>query len=124
MILRPPRSTRTVTLFPYTTLFRSIDVLILLRRVLGIGDGPVGAGGEPLRVRGDPGVVGRRLQGHVEGDLEVELTGPGDERVEVLEAAQARVDRVVPAVGGPVRPRGPGVLSTEEGRVGAGWGRT
>src|SRR3546814_15728478 len=24
MILRPPRSTRTVTLFPYTTLFRSI----------------------------------------------------------------------------------------------------
>src|SRR3546814_20185252 len=25
MILRPPRSTRTDTLFPYTTLFRSID---------------------------------------------------------------------------------------------------
>src|SRR3546814_5969978 len=24
MILRPPRSTRTVTLFPYTTLFRSL----------------------------------------------------------------------------------------------------
>src|SRR3546814_6806714 len=24
MILRPPRSTRTVTLFPYTTLFRSV----------------------------------------------------------------------------------------------------
>src|SRR3546814_15572274 len=27
MIRRPPRSTRTDTLFPYTTLFRSIDVL-------------------------------------------------------------------------------------------------
>src|SRR3546814_818313 len=27
MILRPPRSTRTVTLFPYTTLFRSLDTL-------------------------------------------------------------------------------------------------
>src|SRR3546814_2435590 len=26
MIRRPPRSTRTDTLFPYTTLFRSIDV--------------------------------------------------------------------------------------------------
>src|SRR3546814_17479354 len=26
MILRPPRSTRTDTLFPYTTLFRSVDV--------------------------------------------------------------------------------------------------
>src|SRR3546814_5101687 len=25
MILRPPRSTRTDTLFPYTTLFRSVD---------------------------------------------------------------------------------------------------
>src|SRR3546814_12123528 len=27
-ILRPPRSTRTYTLFPYTTLFRSIDETI------------------------------------------------------------------------------------------------
>src|SRR3546814_1424148 len=26
MIRRPPRSTRTDTLFPYTTLFRSIDI--------------------------------------------------------------------------------------------------
>src|SRR3546814_10998228 len=29
MIRRPPRSTRTATLFPYTTLFRS-DVMLLL----------------------------------------------------------------------------------------------
>src|SRR3546814_7332306 len=28
MIRRPPRSTRTDTLFPYTTLFRSIDVAL------------------------------------------------------------------------------------------------
>src|SRR3546814_12336854 len=28
MILRPPRSTRTDTLFPYTTLFRSVKTLI------------------------------------------------------------------------------------------------
>src|SRR3546814_3688389 len=27
MIRRPPRSTRTDTLFPYTTLFRSIEIL-------------------------------------------------------------------------------------------------
>src|SRR3546814_11089661 len=27
MIRRPPRSTRTDTLFPYTTLFRSVDAL-------------------------------------------------------------------------------------------------
>src|SRR3546814_4372346 len=29
MIRRPPRSTRTDTLFPYTTLFRSLDGLIV-----------------------------------------------------------------------------------------------
>src|SRR3546814_3427299 len=29
MIRRPPRSTRTDTLFPYTTLFRSIDLLAI-----------------------------------------------------------------------------------------------
>src|SRR3546814_4262584 len=29
MIRRPPRSTRTDTLFPYTTLFRSIDLVLL-----------------------------------------------------------------------------------------------
>src|SRR3546814_9720026 len=28
MIRRPPRSTRTDTLFPYTTLFRSVDLLV------------------------------------------------------------------------------------------------
>src|SRR3546814_9417914 len=31
MIRRPPRSTRTDTLFPYTPLFRSYDVVVLLR---------------------------------------------------------------------------------------------
>src|SRR3546814_14369644 len=28
MIRRPPRSTRTDTLFPYTTLFRSLDLIV------------------------------------------------------------------------------------------------
>src|SRR3546814_5445636 len=34
MIRRPPRSTRTDTLFPYTTLFRSLSVLAPTRRLL------------------------------------------------------------------------------------------
>src|SRR3546814_20499049 len=45
MIRRPPRSTRTDTLFPYTTLFRSIDHLLVecgapcrLVRPFGIAD--------------------------------------------------------------------------------------
>src|SRR3546814_6624709 len=35
MIRRPPRSTRTDTLFPYTTLFRSADVALLHVHRLG-----------------------------------------------------------------------------------------
>src|SRR3546814_4519841 len=34
MIRRPPRSTRTDTLFPYTTLFRSEDMVRILLRLL------------------------------------------------------------------------------------------
>src|SRR3546814_17278360 len=37
MIRRPPRSTRTDTLFPYTTLFRSNSALVIVR-----GDSHVG----------------------------------------------------------------------------------
>src|SRR3546814_14800821 len=40
MILRPPRSTRTDTLFPYTTLFRSVDAPVawtIVRRDLATG---------------------------------------------------------------------------------------
>src|SRR3546814_17761522 len=34
MIRRPPRSTRTDTLVPYTTLFRSIDICTLLQQIV------------------------------------------------------------------------------------------
>src|SRR3546814_6516907 len=52
MIRRPPRSTRTDTLFPYTTLFRSLQ-LAHHRSALG-GD------------IGDPACGGQRL-GHIDG---------------------------------------------------------
>src|SRR3546814_4441919 len=48
MIRRPPRSTRTDTLFPYTTLFRSTD----------IGDGVV----ERLGLARITGLLSRRLR--------------------------------------------------------------
>src|SRR3546814_4735597 len=43
MIRRPPRSTPTYTLFPYTTLFRSCDagVEVLTTGCLGVCKGPV-----------------------------------------------------------------------------------
>src|SRR3546814_10304258 len=39
MIRRPPRSTRTDTLFPYTTLFRSIEALSPVEQELQADDG-------------------------------------------------------------------------------------
>src|SRR3546814_3153025 len=41
MIRRPPRSTRTDTLFPYTTLFRSHERLVLERMRRAMADGGV-----------------------------------------------------------------------------------
>src|SRR3546814_12908233 len=44
MIRRPPRSTRTDTLFPYTTLFRSVTAGVpLLSAAVGRFQGQVGA---------------------------------------------------------------------------------
>src|SRR3546814_4629751 len=38
MIRRPPRSTRTDTLFPYTTLFRSVDAVLVGQVLLQGGE--------------------------------------------------------------------------------------
>src|SRR3546814_16073302 len=53
MIRRPPRSTRTDTLFPYTTLFRSGVLVIRARaqaehRAVALGEGLVEPGGNVL----------------------------------------------------------------------------
>ena len=77
-----------------------VDVLVLLGRVLGVLQGAVGAVEEPLGVLLQPRVVGRALQRDVERDLEAVLLARRDERVEVLERAQLRRDRLVAAVGG------------------------
>src|SRR3546814_10161634 len=39
MIRLPPRSTRTDTLFPYPTLFRSVEGIIIRGHAVGRGDG-------------------------------------------------------------------------------------
>src|SRR3546814_2876408 len=70
MIRRPPRSTRTDTLFPYTALFRSRVVpppvelegpQRALRRQRG---GAAGRGGGALPGRGRPALRRRRRRGH------------------------------------------------------------
>src|SRR3546814_18733545 len=51
MVRRPPRSTRTYTLFPYTTLFRSVCFRLYnltsawVATILGIGQNPKDAAG-------------------------------------------------------------------------------
>src|SRR3546814_4284836 len=71
--------------------------LVLLRRILGELDGAVGAPVEPLRVLLDPGMVGRALDGEVEGDLQPVLGGRVRQAGEVVEVAELRMDRVVAA---------------------------
>ena len=46
-----------------------VDVLIFLRRVFGVLDGAVGADDEPVGMLGDPGMVGRALEGDVEREF-------------------------------------------------------
>src|SRR3546814_5103968 len=71
MIRRPPRSTRTDTLFPYTTLFRSHPPALRPRRRPGAfpgGDLPPAGRRDVLRhralhvLRGDPPTVRRRAR--------------------------------------------------------------
>src|SRR3546814_7482421 len=67
MIRRPPRSTRTDTLFPYTTLIRSIAVGVdrqqLKRRARRIDDAAVLERGEGAVARIGDG-IGRRSEEH------------------------------------------------------------
>src|SRR3546814_16920654 len=67
MIRRPPRSTRTDTLFPYTTLFRSVDDDAL-------------AGGNPASMTGDlpdPDSDGDNDQATFSGLLNLNFGGDG-----------------------------------------------
>jgi hypothetical protein len=89
-----------------------VDVLVLLRRVLRVRDRAVGADGEPLGVLGHPRVVGGALQREVERDLHPEVPGAVDERVEVVDGAELRLDGVVATVGRTDRPRRADVAGT------------
>src|SRR3546814_7664458 len=79
MIRRPPRSTRTDTLFPYTTLFRSCS-----RRDYRTGDELSNA-----RAREEGGV--RLLQD--EAERRTRCVRPGDDRARLRGACASRPDR-------------------------------
>src|SRR2546426_6564317 len=60
MIRRPPRS----TLFPYTTLFRSLPAAGVLRRRPGAGRYPAGEGRGAREVSASVGRLGRENEGY------------------------------------------------------------
>src|SRR3546814_2479934 len=67
MIRRPPRSTRTDTLFPYTTLFRSVVRIgreEVLRAGAGIGEVAAPAAGHQDLLAGLVGVLDDRSEEH------------------------------------------------------------
>ena len=52
-----------------------VDVLVLLRRILGVLDRAVGPMAEPLGMLADPRMIGRALPGEIERDFEAEPLG-------------------------------------------------
>src|SRR3546814_19092822 len=135
MIRRPPRSTRTYTLFPYTTLFRSLRLAdaghafgearpqLLDRLELGRRGGPlVGDLGQDLLLHLLHHYLERELAllvGIGVGGLELELVAERgtDEVLVALRGDRAGADRVAVVVG---RPAGLGLVVEGAGpRVGA-----
>src|SRR3546814_1497476 len=94
MIRRPPKSTRTDTLFPYTTLFRSNGTrLIAAGHRSDIGArfaGKPRAPREPSRISTRPGIIGTEETGITEAVVhQSQIIGAGENIV-------ARIVRIVP----------------------------
>src|SRR3546814_5706449 len=98
MTRRPPRSTRTDTLFPYTTLFRSAPTPAFLRARRRL----VVAGAARYRKRTRPGAKSR-VDPHVGPRTQPRATGTG-----LRGPARRGTD---PAAGRPARPDGLGWIS-------------
>src|SRR3546814_3091913 len=83
MIRRPPRSTRTDTLFPYTTLFRSENIRAVLELQLDDNGKPltssrIGANLESL--------IDELQIGHIRRNTAISLSGGERRRVEIARA--------------------------------------
>src|SRR3546814_10387989 len=83
MIRRPPRSTRTDTLFPYTTLFRSVDRLLLGNHLYV--KGPEGYDHEGIL--GTLPAIAQGLIGVAIGELMIRRQGPAARQLATIGAA-------------------------------------
>src|SRR3546814_15329516 len=96
MIRSPPRSTRTDTLFPYTTLFRSDARRDLLRQTLA-------SRGEALRIARDRAEAGYTSQLELrQAEAEYHAT---EQQVPAIEAAIARPENALSLLAGEDRKR-------------------
>src|SRR3546814_6573051 len=77
MIRRPPRSTRTDTLFPYTTLFRSVRYGVLAVSGASVTNAGTISGGEIGVVIGRQASAGKAGElvnsGTIDGGVEIEV---------------------------------------------------
>ncbi|COV15761.1 Uncharacterised protein [Mycobacterium tuberculosis] len=94
-----------------------IDVLVLLRWILRVGDGAVRQLGEPLPVFAGPRMIRCALQRQVQRDLHAQIACRGDEVVEVVDGAQAGMNGIVTALIATDRPRRSHVCRCGGGRV-------
>src|SRR3546814_21113735 len=144
MIRRPPSSTRTDTLFPYTTLFRSgifggrmaemahlgLDVgardRFAVERPLALAVLRRQVGREPVEL--GSGALGRRRGEDEAGAHEIELAlrvGAQPRQVPIFGGFKRMVDRLFGAYGVDPRRHRTGILGgSEERRVGKGGGNT
>ncbi len=79
-----------------------VDVLVALRRVLGVRDRAVGSVPEPLRVLGDPRVVGRGLEREVERDLDAEVRAAATSRSKSATVPSSGCTAVWPPAAAPI----------------------
>src|SRR5207244_2183794 len=94
-----------------------VDVLVALRRVLGVLERPVRAAVEPLRMLREPRMIRRALDREVEADLDLELPRAPHKALEVLKRAELRMNRRVAALLGADRPGAPRIVGTGLERV-------
>src|SRR3546814_3661513 len=112
MILRPPRSTRTDTLFPYTTLFRSLEGPLVVDPLLELG------GGDALvveQVVAGSAVGGHALGGEIEAGLVNQVAGHED----LVAALELVGDAHGVELGGDVGRLFAGKAAVERAQVGA-----
>src|SRR3546814_12483179 len=105
MIRRPPRSTRTDTLFPYTTLFRSATAAQLADVRLQLAEGPAAQArtlrrlGNAAKLVADKGVAAIVPLGRPQIDADVELVAALAQPPELPQRVRGLARRVADAFG-------------------------